>query len=808
MYQRHALCTLSAPLAATNTLPLMVGSARGQRLDRRIRWRRVGIVALALAASVALLCFVSVNVLLRTRFLRDALSRDPSTLWVGYESAYSIVPGYVHVTGLVIRGRERTEEWILTIDHVDFHVALRDLLHRRFHVMRVDASGLGLRARLRISAADATPDIVAALPAISGFEDVPLEPPGPPPPPLTDANYNLWSVALDDVAVEHVREIWIHTIRGDGDMRVRGRWVFRPMRWLDVGPATVEVAAVDVSHGVRRMVTGLHGSFEATIHPFDVRTAEDLNFFDHVSTQMSLSGLLQTASAWTALTPASDLLYARGEGPLDARVVLDHGRLEPGTRISVEATDSEVDARDLTLDASARAELDVEKDPGSGEMLAAIHAHASDTRVWRRGIEQARAGAIEAALTTRHLDVVHVFDDAVFAVDVHRAETSDLDEWRRFVPSAPEGAFHSGLVVADGHIDGSLPERHLQGEGEIVANGLVVGLGRADVAGRIVAHVALKRWAWTQRLLDLSGSEVAFEDVSARSAGGGPTTDALVVPLATLAVPRLTVAPSGLKGRVSLDFARAVVRLSRIRELVALPAGLEVDGGEAKAGLHAELDLGSGLMSGDSSIFARGVRVRLGSTAISGDADIHVKVRRDEAGASTDFSGTSVAITHAKTGDAPAQAGGAWWGTVSLEDAVLRTRGGRTFRAKVHLTAKDATPATVLVSQNAGVPEWALNVFRMPVLDATAELRFGGPSIEVRTLVAQGGGKSIRMEYATRDERTEGALLADLGWIRFGYDLTGGATGIVLLTPERWFDQKTSTMRLEAKTATGKLPEP
>jgi hypothetical protein len=792
-------------LTATNTLPLMVGSPRGQPLYRRIRWRRVGMGALALAASMALLCFVALNVFLRTRLLRHALSGDPSTLWVDYESAYSVVPGYVHVTGLVIRGRERTEEWILTIDHVDFHVAFRDLLRHRFHVTRVHASGLGMRARMRISAADATPDVVAALPSISGFEDVPLEPPGPPPPPLTDANYNLWSVALDDVTVEHVREVWIHTVRGEGDMRVRGRWVFRPMRWLDVGPATVEVASVDVSHGVRPIVTGLHGSFEATIHPFDVRTAEDLNFFDHISTQMRLSGVLQMASALTALTPASDVLYARGEGPLDAHVVVDHGKLEPGTRISVEAPDFEVDARDLTLDASARAELDVEQEPGSGEEWAAIHAHVSDTRVWRRGIEQARAGAIDAALRTRHLDIAYVFDDALFAVDVRHAETSDIHEWRRFVPSAPEVVVHSGLVVADGHVDGSLPERHLQGEGKIVANGLVVGLGRASVAGGIVAHVALKRWAWASRSLDLSGSEVAFEDVSAGSGGRGPTTDAFVVPLITVAVPRLTIAPSGLKGRASLDFARAVVRLSRMHELVVLPAGLEVDGGEAKAGLHAELDLGSGLMSGHSDIFARGVRVKLGSTAIFGDAAIHVKARTDHAGASTDFSGSSLAITHAETGDAPAQAAGAWWGTVRLEDAVLRTGGGVTFGTKIHLTAKDATPATVLVSQNAGVPAWAADVFRMAVLDATADLRFRGSSIEVQSLVAHGGDKSIRMEYAIRDARTEGALLADLGWIQFGYDLTDGATGLVLLSPEKWFDQKASTMRLEAKTVPGKV---
>jgi hypothetical protein len=760
--------------------------------------------ALVLVAIMTLLYVVAINVVLRTRLLRNALSGDPSTLWVDYESAYSIIPGYVHVTGLAIRGCERTEEWMLTIDHVDFHVAFRDLLRRRFHVTRVHASGFAMRARLRMSAADATPDVIAALPPIPGFEAIPLKPSGASPPPLTDANYKLWSVALDDVTVEHVREIWIHTFRGEGDMRVRGRWVFRPMRWLDVGPATVDVASVAVSYGMRPIITDLHGSFDATIHPFDVRTADDLHFFDHVSTQMRLLGLLKTASAVTALMPANDVLYARGEGPLDAHVVLDHGTLESGTRVSIEALDSEVEASDLALDVPARAELDVERDHGSAGASAAVHARVSDARVWRRGIEQAHAGVIEASLTTRHLDMVHVFDDALFAVDVHGAETSDLDKWRPFAPFASGGVFHSGLVTANGHVDGSLPEKHLRGEGKIEVDGVVVGLGRGSIAGNVAARVALKRWAWAQHSVDLSGSEVTVRDLTARSARGAKTVDAVVIPSVTVQAPSLAIAPSGVQGRVSLDFTRALVRLSRVREVILLPAGLDVDGGEAQAGLHAELDLGSGLMNGDSDIVARGIRVRLGSTAVLGDVVAHVKARgSDRAGAATDFSGTSVAITHAETGNAPAQASGAWWGTVSLQDATLRTKGGVTFGTKIHLVAKDASPATVLVSQNAGVPEWAVNVFRMPVLDATAELLIAGDSLEVRSLVARGGDKSIRMEYARREERTEGAVLADLGWSQVGYDLTDGASGIVLLGPEEWFERKTSAMRVEGKMALG-----
>jgi hypothetical protein len=92
----------------------------------------------------------------------------------------------------------------------------------------------------------------------------------------------------------------------------------------------------------------------------------------------------------------------------------------------------------------------------------------------------------------------------------------------------------------------------------------------------------------------------------------------------------------------------------------------------------------------------------------------------------------------------------------------------------------------------------------MPVLDATARIRLGSSSIDIRSLVARGSGTSIRMEYTRRDRKTEGAVLADLGWIEVGYDLTDGATGVVLLGSEGWFDRKASAMDLESKGTTAR----
>jgi len=126
------------------------------------------------------------------------------------------------------------------------------------------------------------------------------------------------------------------------------------------------------------------------------------------------------------------------------------------------------------------------------------------------------------------------------------------------------------------------------------------------------------------------------------------------------------------------------------------------------------------------------------------------------------------------------------------------------FDAKAHLTAKDASPATTYVSRDMGVPGWAANVFRMPDLQADAEIRVSPSSFEVLSLVARGGSTSLRADYAIRDGRQDGAVLMDLGWIGLGYDLADGASGLVFVGAESWFGRKTATMRDAAAAAESK----
>ena len=816
-----------------------------QAPSRRRRWRRLVAIALRVVATVVVSYLLVANTLLRTRMLRNLVSGSPSPFAVSgissdllfdYQSAYSLIPGRVHLEGVSIRGRDRAVEWRLTLDRADVDVSLVALLHRTFRATRVRGSGFTMRARLRLGA-DANPSVIAALPPIAGLADPPLLDLGPEPPPLTDADYNLWALDFPDVDVEHVREVWIQALRSKGDSRMRGRWLFRPQRWLDVGPARVDANGVDLFHGRQQLASGLRGSFETTVHPFDVRKASGLTILDQVSCDGRLRGRAIVAGALRLLVPGSGVDFKRWETPFDARIVLAHGKLAAGTRVRTEPADAEVETQALTFEASVRSEFGVEAG------LATLDTRILALRVSQRGSERARASSIAVAVTSGRLELARAFDDARFTLDVTGGETTDIGGWKDFLPSTPQFTVRSGTVTAEGHADGSLTERrgraelrlfarHLSvergrdrftasvtnhtrlvdaslrdgwgvGTTTTTADDLAVRLGPYVISGKLALNLELRRGTWANRTLDLSGTDVSLQTVGVHSAQSG--VPILSVPSLSAVAPRLVLAPAGADGHVSIDLPRAELGdLARLHELLPLPAGLGLERGAARASLRANVELGSGSMRGESEVTVRGLRARLGATTFLLDIASKVKARRPlRAPAVTDFSGSTLAITRASTRKAVPREG-SWWGKLVLREATLETSGDVRFTAKAHLTAKDATPATVFVAQNTGVPAWAANMFRMPALDADAAMRVSRASLEVRSFVARGGGTSLLAEYAKRDQREDGAVLMDLGWIGLAYDLAEGSTGLVLLGPESWFKRKVASMRNASAAATRK----
>jgi hypothetical protein len=796
----------------------------------RHRWRGHATAAVTIVAGLFLAYLAAINLFLGTRLFRNTVSVDPDSFLLDYASAYSIVPGRVHVDGLTIRGGGRHVQWILTIDTADVVVAMTDLLRKRFHASRVRVNGFTIRVRVRIDPESATPELLAALPPVPGFADPPYTDVGPEPPPVTDAQYDAWSVQLEDVDVEHVREVWIQAAHTETDSRVHGRWIFRPGRWIDVGPATVDVNALVFSYEGRRLAAGVRGLIGGTLHPFDLREP-GLEVLNHVSTDGHLHGETTASNVLSTFARSKSIRFVGGEGPLDARLVMDHGVFVHGTSAWMEAARTEATGSGLTFAWAMRVELEAKDNVSSPGPIMSLRMAVSSLRVSSGDTVLGDVASVDATLAGQRPELLHAFDDSAFSVDILGARTQSLSNWAaRFIPTS-DVAVGSGVATASAHLDGSLARKSAGGVCDFAVPRMTLKRGSEGLTSDVNGHVDLRKASLLDQTIDIGGVRVILENTDATShdvqihmpnialqatrllltlpnatveADGtivGERMAARAARGAVLEVPSLRVVASGLTfaparttGRVSIDVPGAAISdIHGLAQVLRLPSDVDFEGGRVDARGHVDIDLGAGSAQGDGEVVGHGIRARFGTTTVASDVTAELKARRGGFArpGSIDVSGSTVAIANGST----ERGGDPWWGTFALSNAVLQTKGGMTFRANISGTGKDASPATVLIADNTATPAWAANIFRMPNLRTQAEIRATASSIEVRSLIARGEGASLRMEYARWGGRHEGALLLDIGWVEMGYDLTQDSTGLVVLGSEGWFAKKTTMIR-------------
>lgn|GEM_PF-1967506 len=559
-------------------------------------------IILGVCASLILAYLVGMNAFLGTRWFRSAINFSPDQIRVEYARAYSILPGSIHVEGLSIRGSDGAVQWILRIDVCDFRVHFLDLLHRQFHATHVRGSGLSMRIRLRIEPTEATPEVVAALPPVAGFSDPPYLETGPPAPPLTDATYKLWSVRLDDVDAQHVREIWVQTLRYAGDFRVRGRWVFRPLRWLEIGPAAIDIETLDVSYGLAsRLFTGLHGSVAATVHPFDLRKAGGLKILRYVSANTDVRGSADTAELTRAFGPSPSWRVEHGEGPVELGLRVETGVLRAGSRGRISIEEAEVVVADMSLRARAVAEMHVDGDPAASQ----LDVQLSSLSIARRDVDLGHAAAVSLRLASPELDLANPSVEAAsFAVEMKGARAPTVAFLGPLVPTGVR--VDSDAVRAEATLEGRLGDQTAHGRIEFAIRHLSVARGANRIGANAQGTIRIESGSVREGEVDLTDSHVDLADGAATLGGVRVQAPSLALH-AKHALIRRGVPPDL---DVELDLPDAAI--TDLRDANALlPASVRVARGRAHVSGRASLRLRDRAVSGTARFATDGLVLRL-----------------------------------------------------------------------------------------------------------------------------------------------------------------------------------------------------
>jgi len=477
----------------------------------RKRFLRPLLRTLQIAAIGALVYELALNAFLLSGGLARALSGEPDTVLIQYRSAWSLLPGFVHARGLRIRSKDSSIEFDLRIARCDFRVALRDLLRRSFHVLRVRGDGITFVARRRIAPADATPRTLEALPHIEGLEPVPLK--GPEPPPLDDAHYNLVTIELDRVDAESVHEIWLDSVRFVGDAHVVGGFFLRPIRWASVGPVLAYVRTGRVTSAKDVLAANLHGQTEATVDGFDPRETHGAEVLRRVSVRATLDADLPTVAFVQRWLGNAPLTFSGGEGSASIDVTVRHGHVEAPGRVQADVRRARIGLSEGAvvgdLHASARvaaAEDSVRLDGG---------VTAQDVRLEMRGFqaEPVRMERADLHLGSHQLDLAeHPFSDAAVSAQLPVVQILDARFVNAWLPNAGARVMGGG-----GTVDAEFELTRLKGTGSalLAIDALQLALGNAlRVGGQVRARANLSTATLASGRIGLSGSRVEVLGVS------------------------------------------------------------------------------------------------------------------------------------------------------------------------------------------------------------------------------------------------------------------------------------------------------
>ena len=378
------------------------------------------------------------NGLLASSFFLSSINGNSQSLRIGYDSAWSIWPGVVHVRGFRFRLQDNNIQLYFKLDEARVRVRLTSLTHRLFKANQVEGRGLEFHLRQRRPGRPPAVDELSRLPPVPGLE---IASPRQPPEPVN--RKALWKIELADIHIARVREIWIESYRFRGDAEVAGGFHISPLELVWVNPARLLVREGKVWMGQVPMATHLRGEVNGHIRLFHDGEVPGWTLFHFVTAQVHLACDLSALKALDyPLQSVKWLSFAVGKGHFDTRFALEEGRLLAGSRLRLDARELELHARRQKIVGEGTADMRVTSSSARFAVALRKFALSSDGPGKMPFLEGEHA---EILVSTRELRLPEAFSRVDLRVSVPDARLVSLERLEDFVPK------ESGIRLRGGH---------------------------------------------------------------------------------------------------------------------------------------------------------------------------------------------------------------------------------------------------------------------------------------------------------------------------------------------------------------------
>lgn len=448
---------------------------------------------------------VAMNVFLSTSLFQKVVGREPETIDIHFRRGWSLWPVKIHADDLSIRGRDSNIEWVLRIDDVDFDVDLLALAKMKFVVPQVHGRGIAMRIRSRLDAPPASEEEVRGLPPVDGLAPWSVRPTDVDHSDVwSDETYKLWTAHLERIQADDVRELWIDKVRFRGHADIQGRFFFKPIRVVDVGPThvTVREGVVDVQE--QRAAEAIGGSLDVTVRPLDPRVTKTGDFFHHLDFRSDARATLPEVDRFRAVMPEG--LEASGAVHLPRiGLRIEAGILKDGTDLEVDAPALEVGFATHRAEAGLRLRAEVTPRGGVPELGARLDVHPLllDARgPTQNGDVLVRVPDVQMVLDSRALDLASPFGDLHGVLDAPAMEIPHLARVAALLPKDAPIEHLEGAARAVMHLEGWRERPRLAGRVSLTADAVRAKAKDVDLDGALSASASVGSWSVDDGRLD------------------------------------------------------------------------------------------------------------------------------------------------------------------------------------------------------------------------------------------------------------------------------------------------------------------
>lgn len=709
---------------------------------RLLRWTGWALLVLIVLYALYL---VAGNLFLNTSFGHAALNRQPEKFQMQWARGATWWPGSVSLSEVELQGHVRHTRWSIRAASARGRIGLLSLLRREVHIPYVWVTG-----------------VVASVDQGEA---------GQPSPPRAGG----WLLRFDRIASDTVHRARFGQLLLEGD----GSAEFGFVKQLRGGSMEVLPSAVKFS-GARLTREGQEylrdGTLDArfAIARHTRAQAQGLDKLRLGDIELRLQGTTAALAVALDAQGRGSLKTVPGQGQAAASLKFSRGALAPGSRLRWQMPLVSTDPKGVTRTDPVQVALQVDRD-----LALAVH------------MPPQAGGAFGL--------------DADLRIAGNQVPLKDFDSLLPRTSGHVAGQWRFSSLRWLGRFFTRAPWLTLDGAGDVAADVRVVE-GKVAAGSKFsVPEVAVVAEVMGSRIEGRGRAEGRFD---AGTNGGLLPTLKIVLGHFSVAANDNLSAPYVRGSDLHLDVA-AGEDLAALRH--SLRAHLTFKGARIPdlriynrylPSQHLRFDGGSGLLSGDLHLDARGdigrgwvrvngrrARMRVAGMTLRGDIDISTQLRRaDLANRNFAVDGSAIKLDNVSFSEPGGETRSGWWARIDLPRARMDWDKPLSVGGNASVRMKDVGFLLSLFSRQKEYPKWVFKLVDAGQAQVQGRVQWQRDTLVLDRITANNDRFDLRARLRLRGQRRDGSLYAQWGVLSMAVQVEGAQNRFHLLRARQWYD--------------------